>query len=201
MEDLVSSAGEFLAGAKVAMAYWFLAIFGSIFFAITGLMTMLGFGGLDDVELDADGAMPDHLDSGALDFKLFSIRSILAFLTVFGWGGVLWGKYGIWGFLFAFAAGFVTQVITALLFWMVMKLQCSGTVHNKDYVGSKATVYIGIPGGRKESGKIKVSFQGATRELRAVADETLETGCAVVIAEQIDDQLFLVKKIDETTQK
>ena len=175
--------------------FWGLAVFGSIFFGITCLLAILGVGGLDDgLDIDADGAALDHIDHGFLDFNLFSIRSILAFLTVFGWGGVMWGHHGLWGFVAAFAAGLATMFITALVIWGLMKLQSSGTISNKLFIGQTGSVYLGIPGGRAEAGKITVRLKGSTHELKAVADEAIPTGSTVTVVEQLGDSVFLVQK-------
>ena len=85
MENWLSAVSEFLSGTRLSSVYWGLAVFGSIFFGLTCLLAIIGVGGLDDgIDLDADGAALDHIDHGFLDFNLFSLRSILAFLTVFG---------------------------------------------------------------------------------------------------------------------
>ncbi len=195
MESWIGDIGTFLSDGRVLAVYWGLAIFGSFFFALTCLMALFGFGGLDGPDFDTDGAALDHLDTGALDFKLFSIRSILAFLTVFGWGGVIWGRYGLGGFLGAFAAGFATMVVTALMIWGMLKLQYSGTFSNKSFIGKNGSVYLGIPGGREKVGKITVSLNGATHELKAVAEDAIPTGSTVTIVALLDDSRFLVRKI------
>jgi len=195
MENLLNAISEFLSGTRLHSIYWGLAVFGSIFFGITCLLAILGVGGLDDgMDMDSDGVSLDHVDHGFLDFNLFSIRSILAFLTVFGWGGVMWGRSGFWGFIAAFAAGTATMFITALVIWALMKLQSSGTISNQQFIGQTGAVYIGIPGGRSEAGKITVRLRGATHELKAVADEPISTGVAVTVVEQLADSLFLVQK-------
>lgn len=195
MESLITNLGTFLAGDKIHAAYWCLAIFGTLFFAIVCLLTIFGLGGLDGTDFDADGVAVDHLDTGYLDFNMFSIRSILAFATVFGWAGVIWGHHGIWGFAAAFVCGLITQVITALIIWGMMKLQSSGTISNQAFIGATGSVYIGIPAGRTQPGKITVSLNGATHELRAVSDEAIPTGSQVVIEQQVGDHCFSVKKI------
>lgn len=85
MESVISNVGEFLADARVMAVYWGLAIFGTLFFGLTCLLAFFGVGGLDSPDFDTDGMTLEHPDTGFLDFKLFSLRSILAFLTVFGW--------------------------------------------------------------------------------------------------------------------
>ena len=195
MECCLASLGDFFTDPRLNSVYWGLAIVGSIFFGITCLLAILGVGGVDEgMDIDADGVSLDHVDHGFLDFNLFSIRSILAFLTVFGWGGVMWGHYGVWGFVGAFAAGVATMFLTALVIWALMKLQSSGTISNRQFLGLTGSVYLSIPGGRTEAGKITVRLKGATHELKAVADEAVPTGSAVVVEEQLADSLFLVRR-------
>ena len=195
MGNIFAETGSYLWGIDLASIYWGLAIFGSIFFGISCVLAILGVGGLDDgMDIDADGVSLDHVDHDFLDFNLFSIRSILAFLTVFGWGGVMWGKYGVWGFAGAFAAGLATMFLTALVIWGLMKLQSSGTIASKQFIGRTGLVYLGIPGGRTEPGKVTVRLHGSTHELKAVADESIPTGATVLVTEQLSDSLFLVKK-------
>ena len=195
MTNFSFAVGSLFSGISMHSVYWGLAVFGSIFFGITCLLAIIGVGGVDDgLDMDADGAALDHIDHGFLDFNLFSIRSILAFLTVFGWGGVMWGHHGWIGFIGAFAAGTATMFLTALVIWGLMKLQTSGTVSNRQFVGQTGSVYLSIPGGRTDSGKVTIRFKGATRELKAVADEPIPNGSAVVVVELLADSVFLVKK-------
>ena len=100
----IFAAGEgFFSAANVIKVYWALALAGSVLFGLTLLLSLAGAGGLDDADFDADTAAPvEHPDTGMLDFKILSVRSVLAFMTVFGWGGVLWGHLGVKGFLIAF---------------------------------------------------------------------------------------------------
>ena len=193
MEQLFSDTGAFLAGGKAHSIYWFLALFGTVFFAITCLLTICGLGGLSDADLDSGDVTMDHLDTGYLDFNLFSIRSILAFITVFGWGGVLWGHHGFWGFLGAFAAGLFTMVLTALVIYWMMKLQYSGTIPGSAFIGCAGTVYLTIPAGGG-TGKVTVVLKSSTHELRACAGEELPTGTHVEVVKEISKGTFLVKK-------
>ena len=194
MEQIISAVSGFLAGSKVHTVYWVLAVFGSVFFGITCILTICGLGGLSDADLDSADVTLDHLDTGYLDFNLFSIRSILAFITVFGWGGILWGRYGVWGFLGAFSAGLFTMVLTALVIWGMMKLQCSGNVKSHSFAGCSGSVYLSIPGGEGSYGKVVVSLNGATHELRACAEEEIPTGSQVEIVKELSGGVFLVRK-------
>ena len=195
IDTILSNVGNFLAGAQAMMMYWGLAILGTIFFGITCLLSLFGLGGIDNPDFDADGFVLDHADTGYLDFKLFSLRSVLAFLTVFGWGGVIWGSKGIAGFFLALFCGFITMLITASILYFTMRLQYSGNVRAEDFNGKAGTVYLSIPGGSVEAGKIVVSIGGATHELQAVAEEPLPTGTPIVVVKSLDGKRFLVEKV------
>ena len=56
------------------------------------------------------------------------------------------------------------------------------------------SVYLSIPGGRSAPGKVTVQLKNSTHELKAIADEDLPSGTAVVIREQLADSLFLVSR-------
>ena len=195
IDTILSNVGNFLAGAQAMMMYWGLAILGTIFFGITCLLSLFGLGGIDNPDFDADRSVLDHADTGYLDFKLFSLRSVLAFLTVFGWGGVIWGSKGIAGFFLALFCGFITMLITASILYFTMRLQYSGNVRAEDFNGKAGTVYLSIPGGSVEAGKIVVSIGGATHELQAVAEEPLPTGTPIVVVKSLDGKRFLVEKV------
>ncbi len=184
--------------------YLVFAIFGTAI-AFIQLCLSFFFGGGDmDVGLDADvdsgGDMSfgDHTDMGAGDFRLFSIRSMVAFLAFFGWGGVIAYEHGAKGlpaFLVALAAGGVMMLLTALALYGIMKLQHSGNITEGEYVGCLGTVYLRIPAGRRDIGKVTVNVKGNSREIVAVADEELPRGTSVRVVERIDGRRFLVEKI------
>lgn len=193
-----ASSGGFFSAQYVMTTYWVLAIAGSILFALTLLFALMGAGGLDDADFDADSAAPlEHPDTGMLDFKLLSVRSVLAFMTVFGWGGVLWGHSGWKGFLLAFFCGLFTMVMTAYLVYLVMKLQGDANVKKEDFIGKEATVYITVPGGENGEGKVTVSIGGATHELKAVAEEELPCGTTVKILSLAGNRRYKVEKSEK----
>lgn len=192
----VIAAQGFFSAKYVMTTYWVLAVAGSILFILTLLFALMGAGGLDEADFDTDlGAPVEHPDTGMLDFKLLSLRSVLAFMTVFGWGGVLWGHLGLKGFLLAFFCGLFTMVMTAYLVYLVMKLQGSANVKKEDFIGKEGSVYIEIPGGSQGEGKVTVSIGGETHELKAVADEKLPSGTGVKIISLAGSRRYKVEKI------
>jgi hypothetical protein len=177
--------------------YLVFAIFGSLI-AFIQLCISFFFGGGDmDVDGDGEVSFGEHMDSGVGDFKLFSIRSIVSFFAFFGWGGVIAYEHGVKGvtaFFIAVAFGSFMMFVTALILYFVMKMQHSGNVTANEYIGCEGTVYLRIPGGRSEIGKVTASVKGTTQEITAVADEELARGVAVRIVEKVGNRRFLVEK-------
>lgn len=177
-----------------ALLYWSMAIVGSLVFFVQLLMTLfIGQGG-DDGQYEGYGH-PDHADGGFAMFKLFSFRTIIAFITFFGWGGVICGDRGLLGFTIAFLCGLLMMVSTAALMYLLMKMQHSGNINHSDYVGCTGIVYLSIPPDRQDGGKVTVTVRNCTRELAAVADEELKAGTSIKVEAMVGEQKFLVKKI------
>ena len=187
--------------------YWFFAIFGSLAFGLSGFLHLLGIGNVssvpDDVDIDMDGHIDiPHTDTGLFDFKLFSVRTILAFFTMFGWGGVVFGDKGWLGFAIAVCCGLLMMVLTALSISLILKLQQSGTTKNQDLTGSKAMVYLTIPADGKTRGKVTVDTPNGSREFTAVSNSgELVTGSRVILKQYLGDGLFLAVPEDHQAEQ
>lgn len=195
IQSLFQAISTFLAGDAAMSLYWGLAIGGSLFFVLNLIFASIG--GVDNpAEIAEDGTFDslDHVDTGYEDFHFLSLRAVLAFVSVFGWGGVLWGKYGFWGFLAAFLFGLIAMSLTAFVIWIMMRLQHSGNIKANDFIGKTGTVYIKIPGGSAH-GKVTITINGETREVAAIAEELIETGTPIRVTEVIDQTLYKVEKI------
>ena len=192
---ILGTINEFMNGGGMMSVYWGFAIGGSAIFAITAIAALFGMGGAEsgDVDVDMDGEIDIvHPDSGIFDFKLISFRSILAFLAMFGWGGVVFGEHGWTGFGIAIGCGLVTLVIVAYLIMSILKLQQSGTRANASLVGQKGTVYLAIPAGGR--GKVILNLGDSTREITACSDVALDKGTPVVTT-ALNAEVFTVKPL------
>ena len=192
---VLGTISEFVNGGGMMSVYWVFAISGSAIFAIMAISALFGLGGAEsgDIDVDMDGEIDIvHPDSGIFDFKLISFRSILAFIAMFGWGGVVFGEHGWKGFGIAIASGLVTMVITACLISFILKLQQSGTRANASLVGQKGTVYLAIPAGGR--GKVILDLGDSTREIAAFSDVALEKGTPVVTT-ALNAEVFTVKPL------
>ena len=191
---IIAGINEFINGGGIMSVYWGFAIGGSIIFAITAIAALFGFGGAEsadaDIDVDMDGEIDIvHPDSGLFDFKLISFRSILAFIAMFGWGGVVFGEHGWLGLAVAIGCGLVTMAITAYLIMSILKLQQNGTRANASLVGKKGTVYLAIPAGGR--GKVILDLGDSTREITAYSDVALAKGTPVV-ATALNAEVFTV---------
>jgi len=190
------SISEFVNGGGIMSVYWGFAIGGSVIFAITAIAALFGLGGAEssgDIDVDMDGQIDIvHPDSGIFDFKLISFRSILAFIAMFGWGGVVFGEHGWAGLGIAFGCGLVTMVITAYLIMSILKLQQNGTRANASLIGKHGTVYLAIPAGGR--GKVVLDLGDSTREITAYSDVALSKGDPVVTT-ALNAEIFTVKPL------
>lgn len=177
------------------LIYWIFAIPFSIIFIIQFILALLGFGD-DQAVLDSDfgdnGGFEDH------GLRIFSIRNIIIFFTVFGWAGITSIKSGlnVQSTIFvSFGLGFLMMYFYAKLFQYIMKLTESGTMEINNAIDKKGTVYLSIPEKRTGTGKVNIEVQGAVRELDAVTDgEKLATGEEIIVIDILDDSILIVKK-------
>lgn len=101
---------------------------------------------------DADGgplheaaADPETPDTG---LHLFTVRGVVAFLVLFGWGGLWLHQVGLPGFLAVFLAipiGFAGMVGIALAVRQALRLQYDGTLDLRNALGRTGTVYLTVP--------------------------------------------------------
>ncbi len=178
--------------------FWTIAIVFSILLLIQMALSMIGME-LHDIDGDASG---DHGDvSVDADFHLLSVRSIIAFFTLFGWAGVLLlnsGKAILTTVLLSSVAGFIAMITVAYLLYLFAKLGESGNVDLRDAIFQTGQVYLSIPPAKSGQGKVHIEIQGALKELDAITEGNgLPTGSQVRILEILDDNLLLVESIEQ----
>ena len=189
--SFLTGIGEFLAGA--GNLYLFIAVTGSVIFALQFIMTVAGIH--SDVELDGAGFDVDSHDiSDIQGLNFFSLKAIVAFVTFFGWGGYFYGHLGWTGLAIAFGCGLIMMFLTTLVVSLLLKMQQSGNITPAELVGQRGTVYLTVPAGRAPGGMVTVTLPGCTLQVSARADDELKTGTAVVISENLGGGSFLVVK-------
>ncbi len=181
--------------------YWALAAISSFIFIIQAIMTFIGFDADSDVDIaNAPDEIPasGDADFDASGFHLFSVKTVICFILGFGWTGVLfWNSISnpILLGLLAAVVGLLFMSLIAFLLFQMMKLNKDNTFRIEQVIGLPADVYLRIPAGRKQSGKITVALNGSTHELEALSDTAIPTGSKVRIKEIIQAETVLVEPI------
>ncbi|MEZ4948132.1 MAG: hypothetical protein R2769_08455 [Saprospiraceae bacterium] len=174
--------------------FWGIALIASLLLLIQFTMSFLG----GDTDADLDGAEVD-VDGFDADFTVFSIRSILAFFTFFGWGGTLTLQEGatIWfALIVAVVAGFIAMFIVAYLMFWFAKMTESGTFDPSTILLSQGEVYLPIPESRSGKGKVHVIIGKGMKEMDAMTDaSSLPTGSKIRVIQVLDPNTLLVEAI------
>lgn len=148
--------------------------------------------------LPHDGEMEIHSggEHPSQALHIFTLRGVVAFLTLFGWSGLWFSQLGLPGFLAVFLAvpvGFAGMVAIALMVREALKLQYDGTLNPRNALGRPGEVYLAIPPARSGQGKVTVLVQEQLREFEAVTDsvDPIPTGAPVVVTGLAGDALVV----------
>lgn len=192
---------------------WFFAAAGffSIFFLWQLVAAIIGLGGdtsdvvTTDVTAGAHG-VGDHLaetDAAAtMDvFKLLSIRSILAFLTMFTWACALYLSNGTelsWAVLYGAIWGLVGMFLVALLMYGLRKMAETGNPQIATCVGTEGTVYMNIPPGGE--GEVRVSVSGVVTlvKARGSGGQEIKAGSSIKVLKIIAPNKVEVEPVQQT---
>ncbi len=157
------------------------------------LLTLIGFGGAHDADI---GPHHDH-DSGSW---LINMRTVMAFLSGFGWaGGILMNRGYSMGPAIARAAvvGALFLFGTALLVRNLLKLQSSGNLDYANAVGAIGTVYSTIPAAAGGGGQLELLVQGRliTADARTQSSPDLKPGTKARVVGLLGQSTFLVEPL------
>ncbi len=161
--------------------------------------TDAGFDGSADMDTDLSNHDISN-PSDIADFRLLSVQSVIAFLTIFGWSGITAISNGMveWAaLLLAAALGFGAMFLVAKIIQWSSRLAQNGTFNVKNLLGESGTVYIPIPEKGKGTGKINISCGERFMEYDAVTEEqeALKTGTPVRVVDIIAGSTLVVEKI------
>jgi len=177
--------------------FWGIALVSSVLFVIQFVLSLIG---LDsdtdgDASVDLDGDF--SLDS---DFTVFSLRSIIAFFTFFGWMGVIslsGGSSLINSLIFSTVSGLSAMFLVAYMMWTFSKLGESGNMQLENAIYNTGEVYLPIPAeSEKGVGKISIMVDGALRELEAKSSGlALPTGTPIKVID-IRENVLIVEPVN-----
>jgi hypothetical protein len=182
-----------LSGAH--QVFWVIALVFSVLFLIQFVLSLIG---LDfDSDADADAKTDHGMDA---NFTIFSVRSIIAFFTFFGWGGVLALNAGgntIAAVAVAGISGFAAMVVVGYMMFWFSKLNQEGNIDLNNAIYQTGKVYLPIPANGRGQGKVHISIGGSLKEIDAITEgKNLPTGSTVRVIEVINDNVFVVEKVE-----
>jgi len=183
--------------------FWGISIIFSFLFVIQFVLSLIGLDFETDTDVDIDvSADSDTGGDYSLDasFTLFSVRSIIAFFTFFGWTGVLALNAGfgtMMAVILASLSGFAAMAMVGYMMYLFSRLGESGNVDVNEAMFQTGEVYLTIPEGKRGQGKIHINIQGVMKEMDAVTEgKALSTGSNIRVIEVIDDKILVVESID-----
>jgi hypothetical protein len=166
------------------------AAFFSVLFLWQLVSAILGLGSSHlDVDTNPDPgwdhASPADAHDTVMAFQLVSVRSILAFCTLFTWAAALYLDHSVplgRALLYALAWGAAAMVLVSWLLHFMRRMTESGTMQIRTAVGASGTVHLDIPAGGL--GEIRCLCSGVMTHFRArTADGTaLKAGAVVTVS-------------------
>ncbi len=185
--------------------FWLISILFSILFVVQFGLSLVGLGA-DDVDTDAgtdfDGDH-GHAHHFGFDkaFSIFSIRSIIAFFTFFGWTGVYLLATGLATgvvILISTLSGAAAMFVVGYMIFKFAQLEKSTTVNMRNALDSTGEVYLSIPENLSGKGKIHVMIDGSLHEYDAETQgPRISTGANVRVVDILEDDVFLVESLEE----
>lgn len=207
----LSSLNQAFFVAAIFFSTIFLWQFISSFSALAG-EAVGGDADAGDIDVDLDGdidladADADSGDGGAFDedaglatFRLLSIRSLLAFCTLFSWAGALYLQntpFTTLALVRALLWGLAGMVVVAFFFWALPRLTEEGTARLETAIGQNAQVYLDIP--EDGVGQVKVLVGGMVSfvKARARTGQHLSAGTVVRVVGTLDNSVLVVEPIE-----
>ncbi|HLF63078.1 MAG TPA: hypothetical protein VI603_04985 [Saprospiraceae bacterium] len=178
--------------------FWIIALLFSVLFIIMFGLSLLGLNTDSDADVEVDHGSA-HDFSVDKDFSAFSIRSIIAFFTFFGWTGVYLLSQGR-GLVFATAisalAGSTAMFVVAYMIYKFAQMEKSGTVDVLNALEQTGEVYLSIPQNLEGKGKIHIVVDGSLHEFDAeTKGQSLMTGSQVRVVEILENEVLLVEPV------
>jgi hypothetical protein len=193
-----------------------IAIPSTLILVIQTIMSLIGIGGEHDMDSDHDtgtelshDAHAEALNDGHehshehdnTGLRLFTLRGLVAFLAVSGWGALAISRSGhpmLTALGLGFIMGFIAMLLVAAVLKLFVVMQSNGAIDMTNAVGLDGTVYLTIPA--QGQGKVSLILQERLSEYDAVSEngETLKTGEEVTVTGLTEDnRLIVIRKAEE----
>ncbi|MEI7836527.1 MAG: NfeD family protein [Planctomycetota bacterium] len=186
----------------------------SLLFLFQLVMALMGLGHHGDVPTAGDlhietdmqtdvGTMEAHSAGDVAEtitaFRLISVRSVLAFFTLFFWAGAFYMTAGVdtpTAMLYAVLWGLGAGVLVAWVINLLRRAAETGTAKVSDCLGTEGSVYLRIPAGG--TGEVRVVIGGRITHLpaRGAANQEIQPGAAVRVVRRLDGNTLAVEPIN-----
>ena len=162
-------------GALQPLNRWFYvaAAVCSVFFLWQLVSAIVGLGGheagLDSsAEPNWEHQTPNDAVDSVSTFKLLSVRSIIAFFTLFSWGGALYLNQQVptgRAVIYALVWGVAAMGLVSLAFHLLRRMASTGDMQISTCVGKTGTVYLDIPA--NGDGEVRLLCSGIMTHFKA----------------------------------
>ncbi len=172
--------------------YWTLAVPFSIFFVLQMMLSLFGGGDHPDNVVDVD-VETDH----GISFQFLTVKNMVGFFTIFSWTGLACTTSGLsttLSLVISSLSGLAMMTMMAGIFYLMSKMNTSGTMKIAEAVDKSGEVYLTIPAMRTSSGKIQIMLGGLLRTLDAMTDddEPIQTGKHAKVSAILNNNILLV---------
>jgi len=179
--------------------YYAIAIVTTFFLFIQLVLVLIGFDHGVDADLDTDFDVDADVGHGS-DMGILSVRSVTAFLTGFGWGGVIALRQGLGLFaatVVATLAGAALMAVVVVLMRVLYSMRYEGSLDYKNAIGVVGNVYLPIPGDMQGPGQVEVLVQGRLAVVQAFtrSPEKLPNHTRVRVVDTLDQQTLVVEPV------
>ena len=195
-----------------ALNQWFFvsAVFFSVLSLWQTLSALMGVGGHSQEHFEHLGH-DGHVDHGGeahhetsesddrVGFTFVSIRSIIAFGTLFSWAGAIYlmgGASPVWAILYSIIWGVVAMFLASYLIYKLLGFQETGNIRLTSALGEEGTVYITLPPGGVGQVRVMVSGVLSYVKARSNSEEPLIHGTKVLVIGIDDDNVIEVKALE-----
>lgn len=128
-----------------------------------------GHSGGSDIHGDLSAPIHYEVHEFSADaFTLISVRSMLAFATIFSWSGAIYLSEGtsvIFALIYSFVWGALAMFGVSLILHFLLRMQEQGNVSAAWAIGEEGVVYINIPA--NGIGKVRLMVRGVMSIINA----------------------------------
>lgn len=176
--------------------FWGIALVTSAVLVLQLLLSLIGLDGHGDIDADLD----TDIDHGG-GMGILSVRTVTAFFTGFGWGGVIALDNGFSvpaATLAAVASGGTLMLAVYALMRALFSLRYSGTLDYRNAVGVTGSVYLPIPGNMGGPGQVEVLVQGRLMTVQAFtrSPAKIPNRARIKVVDVVDQQTLLVEPLN-----